>query len=184
MSALALLCRHALGARPLHADNGRTGFDVIDPLPMGRGECTVCGNWLLVQYRPGRIGQCRVHQPLSWHPRGTALTALQERHHRCRGHGTQGRRLARLPRTPLRQLQPGGSLRLVLRSPGAEWRGWAVAAGDRTEAKLEALLRRHNHRYIRYSEAFNNAEQLLVQMQAARPRRHRLEEEAHPIQVA
>jgi hypothetical protein len=27
----------------------------------------------------------------------------------------------------------------------------------------------------------NNAEQLLVQMQAARPRRHRLEEEAYPI---
>jgi hypothetical protein len=32
MSALALLCRHVLGVRPLHADNGRTGFDVIDPL--------------------------------------------------------------------------------------------------------------------------------------------------------
>jgi hypothetical protein len=32
MSALALLCRHVLAARALHADNGRTGFDVIDPL--------------------------------------------------------------------------------------------------------------------------------------------------------
>jgi hypothetical protein len=67
----------------------------------------------------------------------------------------------------------------MLRSAAAERRGSAVAA-DRMKAKLKALLRRHNHRYVRYSEALKNAEQLLVQMQAARPRRHRLEEKHTP----
>jgi hypothetical protein len=57
---------------------------------MGRAECTVCGNWLLVQYRPGRIGQCRVHAAFLASDRHCSH-CLARVLHRCRGRGTQGR---------------------------------------------------------------------------------------------
>jgi bifunctional non-homologous end joining protein LigD len=34
--------------------------------------------------------------------------------------------------------------------------------------KLEALLRRHEHRYVRYSEPFKNGEQLLAECRTRR----------------
>ena len=65
--------------------------------------------------------------------------------------------------TPLRQLQPGEPLRLVLRSNGVQWGRSATTSADARKQKLELLLRRHNHPYVRYSEAFKNAEQLLAE---------------------
>ena len=123
MSALALLCRHVLGARPLHADNGRTGSTLLTRCAKTTyGPCRVHGMRKLASgsIRPWAdwampsspaaflaserhcshcIARAPSSMPRSWHAGKTArLTSA---------HST--------PATTARRI-----LRLVLRSPGGE----------------------------------------------------------------
>src|SRR5262249_12267411 len=99
------------------------------PAPQGRR-----GRGHLFQEWPG------LYEPLSRHPRCADEPALQERNHRWRGGGLQERRDTGFPRAPLRQLQPGDPLRLVLRSDGAQRGGLAATAPTGSQAEAPGAV--------------------------------------------
>src|SRR5258705_4185698 len=65
-------------------------------------------------------------------------------------------------------LQPGERLRWVLRSHGADDDDLRSLPLIARKQKLETMLRRHDHPYVRYSEPFKNAAQLLIECRQRR----------------